>query len=134
LTILAAPVTSRPNEPTGPSTKIISPLFAKDPNFTFGSDQQFGTGGLYWKMVFAIILVLALGAALYYISKKLGGKIVNISGRNIQLVETLYLGSRKAIHLIKVADKNILVGTTPTAITKISEFEVGSSTADKQIQ
>jgi len=108
--------------------------FAQDPNFALGADRQFDAGGIYWRMMLAVLLVLALGIAAYYVSKKLGGKIINLPNRQIKLVETLYLGSRKALHLIKAGDKSIIIGTTPTTITRIAELDSNisdSSTMDK---
>jgi len=123
---LAASAAAAPNEPFA--------AFARDPNFALGADRQFDAGGIYWRMMLAVLLVLALGIAAYYVSKKLGGKIINLPNRQIKLVETLYLGSRKALHLIKVGDKSIIIGTTPTTITRIAELDSNtsdSSTMDK---
>ncbi len=128
------PAAAAPNEPLSPAAPLPDSIFARDPNFAFGTDRQFDTGGIYWRMMLAILLVLVLGAAVYYVSKKLGGKIVNMPNRQIRLVETLYLGSRKALHLIKVGDRSIIIGTTPTAITRIADLGQntdGSSEADR---
>jgi len=123
LASLAAPAAAAPNEPLHPASPLPDTVFAREPNFAFGADRQFDTEGIYWRMMLAVLLVLALGIAAYYVSKKLGGKIVNLPNRQIKLVETLYLGSRKALHLIKVGDKSIIIGTTPTTITRISDLD-----------
>jgi len=131
LAALASLAAAAPNEPLHPAAPLPDSLFARDPNFAFGTNRQFDTGGIYWRMMLAVLLVLALGAAAYYVSKKLGGKIVNLPNRQIKLVETLYLSSRKALHLIKVGDKNIIIGTTPTTITRIADLDsdIGDSSA-----
>jgi flagellar biogenesis protein FliO len=122
LASLAAPAAAAPNEPLRPAAPLPDSIFARDPNFAFGADRQFDTGGIYWRMILAILLVLALGVAAYYVSKKVSGKIVNLPNRQIKLVESLYLGSRKALHLIKLGDRSIIIGTTPTAITRIADL------------
>jgi len=122
LASLATPSAAAPNEPLCPIAPTQDSIFARDPNFTFGTNRQFDTGPIYWRMMLAILLVLALGIAAYYVSKKVSGRIVNLPNRKIKLVETLYLGSKKSLHLIKVGDRNILVGTTPTTITRIADL------------
>lgn len=134
LAVLAGFAVAAPNEPLQINASSPNSILARDPNFAFGADRQFNTGGLYWRMMLAVLLVLALGTAAYYVSKKLGGKIIKLPNRQIKLVETLYLGSRKTLHLIRVGDKSILIGTTPTTITRIAELDSDisySSTADK---
>lgn len=106
-------------------TEQIQPLLKKDPNFIFGTDRQIDTGQMYWKLLTAVGMVLVLGGAALYVSKKLGTKIPMYrgSGKEMQIAETLYLGSRKAVHLIKIGDERILIATTPTTVTKIAKLD-----------
>ena len=113
------PAAAAPN--VAPATPAGSAL-TRDSNLTLGTDQQFDTSGMFWRMMLAVLLVLALGIAAFYASRKLGGRIINLPSRQIRLVETFYLGSRKTVHLIKVGDRSILVGTTPTTITAIADL------------
>jgi flagellar biogenesis protein FliO len=115
-----ASAATAPNE--APAAGLPSHSFANDSNFTFGTGGRLETGGMFWRMMLAVLLVLALGAAAYYVSKKLGPRIANVPGRQIHLTETFYLGSKKTLHLIKVGDKNILIAATPTSITAIAEL------------
>jgi flagellar biosynthetic protein FliO len=133
LASLAAPTVADANEPLHSATPPTNSVLSRDSNFALGSDRQFGTGGIYWRMMLAVILVLALGIGVYYVSKKLGSKIINLPNRQIKLVETLYMGSRKALHLIKVGNKNIIIGTTPTTITRIADLDrsISDSSVDK---
>jgi flagellar biosynthetic protein FliO len=123
LAALASLAAAAPNEPLHTTAPLTNSVFSQDSNFALGADRQFNAGGIYWRMMLAVLLVLALGIAAYYVSKKLGGKIINLPNRQIKLVETLYLGSRKVLHLIKVGNKSIIIGTTPTTITRIAELE-----------
>lgn len=123
LAALASFVVAAPNEPLHSASPLSDSILARDPNFPIGADRQFNTGGIYWRMMLAVLLVLVLGIAAYYVSKKLSGKIINLPNRQIKLVETLYMGSRKALHLIKVGNKSFIIGTTPTTITRITELE-----------
>lgn len=132
LASLAALSVATPNEPLHSTSPTQDSIFAHEPNLTFGVDQQLDTGGIYWRMMLAVLLVLALGIAAYYASKKVSGKIVNLPNRQIKLIETLYLGSRKSLHLIKVGDKSIIIGTTPTTITRITDFDADVSDSSKK--
>jgi hypothetical protein len=123
LAVLASLVAAAPNEPLRSDLSLPDSILARDSNFTLGADRQLNTGGIYWRMMLAVLLVIALGITVYYVSKKLGGKIINLPNRQIKLVETLYLGSRKALHLIKVGNKSIIIGTTPTTIVRIADLE-----------
>jgi flagellar biogenesis protein FliO len=128
---LASRAADAPNEPSRSTAQAPNSIFTRDPNVTFGTDQQFETSGMFWRMMLAVLMVLVMGVAAYYMSRRLGGRIINLPSRQIRLVETLYLGSRKALHLIKVGDRSILVATTPTAVTRIADLDqvTGGSTA-----
>jgi len=122
LAALLSVAAAAPNSAPHPAAGLGASNLARDSNLTFGTDQQFDTSGMFWRMMLAVILVLALGIAAFYVSRKLGGRIINLPSRQIRLVETFYLGSRKSLHLIKAGDKNILIGTTQTTITTIADL------------
>lgn len=131
--VLAAGPNTPP--PAGESNlPVVSPpkwSLTQDSNYAYGTDSQFATSDIFWRMMVAILIVAALGIVLYYVSKKFGAKVSSFQpGRRIQIVETAYLGSRKAIHLVKVDDKKILIATTQTTITPIAEL--GSEPATKE--
>ena len=122
LAIFAALAIAAQNESLLSEAPVTDSMLARDPNFALGADRQFDTGGIYWRMMLAVLLVLVLGIATFYVSKKISGKIINLPNRQIKLVETLYLGSRKAVHLVNVGNKSIVIGTTATTITRIAEL------------
>jgi flagellar biosynthetic protein FliO len=103
----------------------------KDPNFTFSQNGQLNTRQMFMKMMLAVFMVLFLGIAVVYISKKLGGRIANAPGKEIQMLETLYLGSRKSIHLIKISNRRIVIGCTTDRITKLAEMPDETEQPDK---
>jgi len=96
-------------------------LFTSDPNFSTGSDRNLTTRELFYKMMFAVLLVVAMGTAAIYISKKLMPRITNLSGKKIQVCETVHLGSRKAVHLIKIGNRQLLIGSTNESISKLAD-------------
>ncbi len=82
-------------------------------------------------MMLSVLLVVGLGAAAIYASKKLMGRIANLPGKRIKVVETAYLGPRKAVHLLRIGDLWILVGSTNENITKLAELTSDAVIQDK---
>lgn len=77
---------------------------------------------MFFKMMASLLIVVALGAAVIYASKKLVGRISNLPGRKIKIVETAHLGPRKAVHLLRIGDRSILIGSTNESITKLADL------------
>ncbi len=103
-----------------------SPLPGQEPNSINSqpSYEQFGVSGgreFFYKMLLSILVVAILGAAVVYTSKKLLPKISNLPGKQIRVVETSHLGPRKAIHLIQIGSRRLLIGSTSEAITMLSD-------------
>ena len=97
-------------------------LFANDCNFPGKSGSHISNQQLFIKMMFSIFLIIILGAAAIYISKKLGKRITNLPGRRIRIIETAHIGQRKNIHLIKVDDNEFLISSTNENITKLADI------------
>lgn len=79
-------------------------------------------GNVFSRMLLAVLIVIVLGAATIYASKKVLPKLSHCQGKKIKIVETVHIGSRKAIHLLQVADRQILIGSTPDRITKLGDI------------
>lgn len=99
-----------------------STLFSSnDPNLGLGSSKGAGTTELFYKSMTAVVFVIVLGIAAVYVSKKFLPKITNLSGKKIKIVETLNFGTRKALHLVKIGDKHLLIASTAENITKLDD-------------
>ena len=107
---------------TGGSKPNAGSLFANDPNFAERPGDITGGRELFYKMVLSVLLVVALGAAAIYVSKKLLPKITNLPGKEIRIVETVHLGPRKAVHLIEIGDRRFLIGSTNESITRLADM------------
>ena len=97
-------------------------LFANDPNLSGRTSYNSGSSELFFRAMLAILFVVVLGIAAIYVSKKLLPKITNMPGKEIRIVETVYLGPRKAIHLLEIGDRRFLIGSTNENITKLVEL------------
>ena len=96
------------------------------------TNKQYNPNELYVRMITATILVVVMGAIAIFLSKKVLPKITAPQGRQIRLIETIHLGSRKSLHLIQVADQKILVGSSSEHITKIAD--INSPTFEQTFQ
>ncbi len=105
-------------------------LYENQSNLTIGSDGNLDAGGLFFKMILMVLLVFVLGAAAIYLSKKLLPRFSRLPGKRIQVFETVHLGPRKAIHLIKIDKQTLLIGSTNENITKLADVIDQSSEVD----
>jgi len=105
-------------EETGPKGESV---FGNDPNFSGKLGYNPG-GGIYYRMMLAVLIVVVLGAAAIYVSKKLLPRITNVAGKEIRVVETVYLGPRKAVHVLEVANRRFLIGSTSENVTKLADI------------
>lgn len=105
------------SEKPAPTQKKVSLGGSNIPNH-----NSVGTGTLFGKMMLAVFVVIALGSVAIYLSRKVLPKITNLHGKNIHVIETVHLGSRKTVHLIEVGSKRILIGSTPDNITKLADL------------
>lgn len=99
---------------------ILSVAEPGDPNLSALTNSA-GTRELFFKMMGSVVLVVVLGAVAIYASKRLAGKIANLPGKKIKIVETAHLGPKKAVHLIKIGDLHLLIGSTNDNITKLAD-------------
>lgn len=80
---------------------------------------------LFFKMIFSVVLVLVLGAAAVYMSKKVLPRITNLPGKEIRILETAYLGPRKAVHLVRIGNQRLLIGSTNEGVTILADVTDG---------
>jgi flagellar biosynthetic protein FliO len=100
----------------------VGSLFANDPNFSSRPDGSAGNQELFFKMMLSVLFVVALGAAAIYVSKKFLPKITNLSGKEIRIAETVHLGPRKAVHLLEIGNRRLLIGSTNENITRLADL------------
>jgi flagellar biosynthetic protein FliO len=97
--------------------------FAADPNRLTTAPDKLQTSELFLKMMVSVLLVISLGIAAIYVSKRLLPKITNSPGREIHVIETVHLGPRKSLHLLKIGNQRILIGSTNDTITKLADMD-----------
>lgn len=70
---------------------------------------------------FAVVLVL-LGAVLIGLKKMQSGQLLGMSQRKIRILDTVSIGPRQKIILLRVKDEDILVGVTVQQINTLAGF------------
>ena len=128
LWICAAGSTSA--EPTKPLFDNSSLSFSKDPNLFTKEYHSPSIGNLFFRAVLAVLLVVVFGVAAIYISKKFLPRITNLAGKKIQVIETVHLGPRKSVHLLKIGNRQLLIGSTSESITRLADVTDGFTEMD----
>lgn len=101
-----------------------------DPNLVPNSGHTPGLG----RLLFSIVLMVVLGIAALYLSKKVLPKYTQSSGKKIKVSETVYLGPRKALHLVNVGKQTFLLGSTNEKITMLADINSESFQANLENQ
>ena len=85
--------------------------------------QAVVSGGreFFYKMLLSVLLVISLGVAAIYVSRKLLPRIANLPGKQIRVMETAYIGPHKGIHLIQVGERRLLIASTNETITMLAD-------------
>jgi flagellar biosynthetic protein FliO len=102
-----------------------------DPNDFAGSGD--GGGDLFLRMMLMILLVIVLGAAAIYLSRKVLPRFTQLSGKRIRVVETVHLGHRKTLHLLRIGNREFLIGSTNENITRLADVTDALSEADSPV-
>ena len=93
-----------------------------DPNLASTAGVNLGSRELFLKMMLSVGLVIALGVAALYLSRKVLPRVTNSPGKEIRIVETAYLGPRKALHVVEVAHQRLLIASTNDSVTTLAHL------------
>lgn len=84
------------------------------------------SGADVFRMLGSLALVIALLVLLLWALRKLQSKMNSQNaGRRLQIVESLSVGTRQKIALIRVGEREVLVGISPTQINGIASWPDG---------
>lgn len=86
------------------------------------TDASLGSGELFTRMMLSVAIVAVLGLGALYLSKRVLPKVANASGKEVRVRETVYLGPRKALHLVEVGHHRLLIGSTNESITALAHL------------
>jgi flagellar protein FliO/FliZ len=74
---------------------------------------------------FTVVLVL-LGLVLFGLKKMQNGSLLGMGPRRIRILDTVSIGPRQKIILLRVRDEDILVGVTVQQINTLAGFPLSS--------
>ena len=74
---------------------------------------------------FTVVLVL-LGLVLFALKKMQNGGLPGMSPRRVRILDTISIGPRQKIILLRVKDEDILVGVTAQQINTLAGFPLSS--------
>jgi len=97
-------------------------LFDNESNFSLRTSNRPGNQKLFFKMMLSVLFLVALSAAAIYVSKRFLPKITNLQGKKIRIAETVHLGPRKAVHLLEIGNRRLLIGSTNENITRLADL------------
>ncbi|HDS83739.1 MAG TPA: hypothetical protein ENN97_00855 [Phycisphaerales bacterium] len=86
----------------------------------FSDNTDFLQGQLWRQFFYMIGFVALIGLGAWLVCRKLGGGSVG-GGRTIRIGETVRLGPRKSLHLIRVGSRTLLVGATGEQVSLLAD-------------
>jgi len=89
--------------------------------FGLGSGSGEDPGDMLRRMMAYTLVILVLGAAALFVVKKVLPKLGAAQGRNISVLETVYLGPKKSLHLLRVGTQRFLVAGSRDEISMLGE-------------
>lgn len=95
--------------------------------------KRFDSGSLVTQSLAAVLVILVLGAAAIFVVKRVLPRIGIAQGRRINVLETVYLGSRRSLHMVQVGDRTLLVGDTRERLGLLADL-TGSVETDESPQ
>jgi len=105
--------------PPAQRTLFDDPSFAQPGPETSGN---LGNKELFFKMMLSVLLVVGLGVGALYLSKRVLPNLTKACGKEIRVVETTYLGPRKALHLVEIGNQRLLIGSTNESIAALAHI------------
>jgi flagellar biosynthetic protein FliO len=80
--------------------------------------------GSVLKMLSALVLVIiAIYGGMYFLGKIIGKPRGRRLGTHLDVLETAFVGPKKSVSLVRVADRSVLVGVTENNISVLTELD-----------
>jgi len=77
------------------------------------------------KMISALtVVIICIYLGIFGLKRMMGNKHRTSGGQNLlQVLETAYVGPKKTVSLVRVADKSVLIGVTDERISMLTELD-----------
>jgi len=124
-TTASAPAT-QPRPATRPAARATP-----DP-LILGSRSGDDAGDMLRRMMAYTLVILVLGGLALLVVKKVLPKLGATQGRNIAVLETVYLGPKKSLHLLRVGTRRFLVAGSRDEVSLLGEVTSAFPDGDEQ--
>lgn len=79
-------------------------------------------GSLTFKFIMMLVFVAAAGVGVWWFLKKMNTPWLGTKNGQLELIETIHLGPRKAIHIVRAAKKQVLLGSGNDGVRFLCEL------------
>jgi len=129
----AVPATALAEQSQDPILAVGDGFFANDANTASYKPIESKTNReLFITMAKAVVFLAILGVAAVYTVKKFLPAITNAAAKDIRITETVNLGQRRALHIVVVGDRRILIASCPEHITMLADVTNASYQPENQ--
>jgi flagellar biosynthetic protein FliO len=90
---------------------------------TVGGDVIPNTTALYINVLLKTMVVIALIYGAFALYRRFSGNLISLKENRMRVVETTQLSPRRTLYLVKVDDRQFLVGGTDQALNLLTEIE-----------
>jgi flagellar biogenesis protein FliO len=101
----------------------------------WGKDANAPTPGvssdMLSRLTVSVVVVGVLGVVAWVAIKKLGPRVGLQSGRTVNVVETVYLGPKKCLHLVEIDGQRLLLGSTADRVSMLSHLQPSETAEDE---
>ncbi len=70
----------------------------------------------------AVLVVLVLGGVALFVAKRFLPRLGVGQGRRISILETVYVGPRKSLHLVEIGDRTLLLAGTRERLSLVTDL------------
>lgn len=111
-----------------PDLKNVTPTPTVSPETTQKTTEGVANMGSTWdsfvQLVGLVFLLIIILVAAYYASRIVGGiKLGQMKNSNFQVIDTYRISQNKAIQIVKVANKYVVIGIGKDTINYITELD-----------
>lgn len=90
---------------------------------TVGGDVIPNTTALYINVLLKTMVVIALIYGAFALYRHFSGNLISLKENRMRVVESTHLSSRRTLYLVKVDDRQFLVGGTDQELNLLAEIE-----------
>lgn len=118
-TTATAPTSTQPV--TGGGEPRTGPFFRGDGGPGETNLPVGGNSEMLWHMMASVLVLAVLALVAWVVFKKVLPRVSRAGGRNVSVLETSYIGPRKAVHLLRVGQKRLLVASSRDDVSLLAD-------------